>query len=482
MALPDVTLSVADGALGSLPPNTSNIHVKLGVSTTGTVNTLYQLSSVDTVKSVLTSGPLAEVAAYHLTIAGGPVLCMPINASVAGASTAVTQVGTGPAVTLTGAPNDEYIAVVTVVTGGAVGTATFTYSVDSGNTVSAVITTASTYLIPGTGVTLNFAAGTYVAATTYSFSTTPPGFSSTDITNAMTALFGYSQSWGILHLVGASSGSTDSANATASAGIFAVLATQMAGAFTNYRYARAVMEAPDQVLLGQQTTVTDGLLSAAFAASGDTRVGVAAGYVDLTSVLTGRQVRRAAAWPITARLGARSIVTDPGRYSDGNLPGIVRVWRDERKQPGLDAARFMTIRTHIGTVGYFASDGVMMAPTGSDYAYIANGRVMDLICAVARPAMLHYLNDSVRVNPDGTINDKDARAIEQYISAAIKAAVLQPGYISPPTGSTPLVQVNRTNNVLSTAQLLVKIRATPLGYLRAITADLGFNNVSLALS
>ena len=96
--------------------------------------------------------------------------------------------GSGPAVpTFTSSPVDFYRPLITITTGGAVGTAQFTYSLDGGQTTSAVITTAATYAIPGTGLVLGFV-GTSTAGDTYAFSTAGPTFSSTDLAAGLTPL------------------------------------------------------------------------------------------------------------------------------------------------------------------------------------------------------------------------------------------------------------------------------------------------------
>lgn len=90
----------------------------------------------------------------------------------------IVHVGTGPtlATLVTGTPvavplNSAGQAlplsvVVAIILGGAVGTATFQYSTNGGQTWSATTTTAATVAITD-GLTLNFAAGTYVANDTY---------------------------------------------------------------------------------------------------------------------------------------------------------------------------------------------------------------------------------------------------------------------------------------------------------------------------
>jgi hypothetical protein len=81
-----------------------------------------------------------------------------------------------PNIVASGAPDGKLTVVVTIVLGGALGTATFTWTAadpSTGRTVGestpVLTTTAGTYALPETGLTLTFAAGTYVAGNTYTF-------------------------------------------------------------------------------------------------------------------------------------------------------------------------------------------------------------------------------------------------------------------------------------------------------------------------
>lgn len=85
----------------------------------------------------------------------------------------VVHTGTGvvPGMTVTGTPsvspvNGSISVLIYIVLGGAVATATFQYSTDGGATWSDTTDTAATVAI-GNGLTLHFAAGTYVLGDTY---------------------------------------------------------------------------------------------------------------------------------------------------------------------------------------------------------------------------------------------------------------------------------------------------------------------------
>src|SRR5688572_16866562 len=165
ISIPNATQSIVDGGLAVVPAANDGVSVKVGTSTTGTVGFhSYAGSDTDTVGTDLGQGPLPDATVKNLVHSGGKqTIALKMAASTAGSSSAVTQSGAGPAVTLTGTPDDYYLGIVEITLGGARGTATFRYSLDGGDTYSDDILTAATYVLPN-GITLNFAVGTYVLA------------------------------------------------------------------------------------------------------------------------------------------------------------------------------------------------------------------------------------------------------------------------------------------------------------------------------
>lgn len=93
---------------------------------------------------------------------------------------AVAFAGSGPptAVAFSGTPLQPapFSIQVAMEDAGALGTATFEYSMDGGFTWSGEYTTAATVLLEGTGITVSFAAATYVSGDTYTAPYTGNGF------------------------------------------------------------------------------------------------------------------------------------------------------------------------------------------------------------------------------------------------------------------------------------------------------------------
>lgn len=557
MALPDVTISIQDGALGQVPASVANAQVKVGICSAGIVGTVYSFSDIGNAQQI-GQGPLVDAIAHTLAVAGGPVYAIPANPSTFGTNGAVTHTGPGtgtvaaslaPAqtiaikiilggtngtatfsislaggaygavipttggafsytvpgtlttitlaaattwvlgdiytvdtlggVTLTGSgpassnvthtdsPLDAYSFLVTISTAGGLGVGVFTYSADNGNSTSgqiAIPSGAGKYAIPNTGVVITFA-GTFTAADTYAWATTSAGFSTSDLTTAMTTLRANAAEWGFVHVV------ATWANAAAAAAAAAVMDTAMAAAEVQFRFAFGIIECP--------TTESDSTVATAFASFSSLRTMVVAGDAGLVSPINGRILRRNAAWVVAAHLAAIQAGEHPGFVGSRTpLKSIASLYRDEQKTQFLDAQRFTTLRTLPGRAGYFITRGMMMAPNGSDFNQVQRRRVMDVACRIARQAELPYLNGSVRVSPStGFIDERDAQAFEAKVNSQLKAGVVATG-----DASASSVVMSRTQNILATSSEPVTVRITPLGYLENIPTNIGFTNpAALAL-
>ncbi len=183
MSLPGITMTIEDGALGTLPPNTAGASAKIGICSKGTPGTIKGYSDINTLKNDLGSGPLVEAIGQVLNVAGGPVYAVPATPSTAGTAGVngtgggTTHVGPGTGTVAVSLAPDRII-VAKISTGGILATSQVQFSVNGG-AYSAPVPTAATIRVPGTLTVLSFAAGTYVLNDTYTVATsgvvTPSG-------------------------------------------------------------------------------------------------------------------------------------------------------------------------------------------------------------------------------------------------------------------------------------------------------------------
>lgn len=474
-----VTASVA-GTVGSVTktgPGTGTVTPSLGpdrivrakVSTGGTLGTAQVQFSVD--NGAYSTAVLSSASApWVYTVPGTLVkLSFPAGTYVlndvytANLNGTVSLVGTGPAgVTQASSPVDAYDVRITIATAGAPGVGAFTYSVDGGNVTSGVIAIpgGGVYSIPGTGVVLTFA-GTFTAGDVYSFATTAAGFTNSDVTAALDAVLAAPQEWGHVHVVGTP------ASAAAAASLAAAVDAKMTAAETSFRYAFAIIEAPQgEGDTAMQTAVANFLTPRVLEVGGD------AGVV---SVLSGLTQRRNGAWPVAARIAQIPIDEDPAWVGRGPLRNVTSIYRNEAATPGLDEARYTTLRTHVGRPGYYITNGRTMAAPGSDFTYIQFRRVMDRACQIVRAGILPYLNSSMRIDEEGKIDERDAAVITAAVNGQLRTGLVSPGHVS----DTEVV-IDRSANLLSGAALPVTVRIRPKGYAKQIEVSVGYTNPQLA--
>lgn len=464
-----LTQNILDPGLGSGGAAASTF-LFLGTASAGTVNTLYSFSRKSTVVSTLGQGTLPEAICTTLDIAGGPVYGMRVTGSVAGTTGAVTQSGGGPVVTAAGAANDAYQAIVTVRLGGALGVGKFSYSLDNGETESEtlVIPAGGSYLIPNTGVTLTFPAGTYVVDETYSFDTTAPYYSTTDIANAVTAIQATNKEFAVIVPLG------KPGDATTGATLFAALSTHMTSFENGYRYLGALQDAGDD---------TEANAITAFASSASSRIAVTFGDLVMSSSkpFAGWGRPKMGILPAVAAHAAKLLIsTKLSRVASGPLGGGIKsITHDSDKSATpLTGDRFTTLRTHQGRPGFYVAAAPMMAAAGSDYL---NGwnlrRVMDTACDIAAKEQLLFLDASARTNPDATILEEDAARWETRVQSALDAALKEVPNAEGTKGhvSDIVYAIDRENLFGQTNELITTVTGQPLGYAHDITSTLGLS-------
>ena len=153
--------------------------------------------------------PGVGYSALHIQDTGKPVLFVGIPIATPGTvgrqdTSGVT--GTSAITVAAGGSGalEEVDAILTVTTGGTIGTAgiVFDLSLDGGVTEKSIrLGTATSYTIPYVGITISFAAGTLVAGDVYTFTSTAPMWDSTGMAGARTQLAAQqkvSRSWVVI--------------------------------------------------------------------------------------------------------------------------------------------------------------------------------------------------------------------------------------------------------------------------------------------
>src|SRR5688572_30288838 len=110
MPIPGQSETINEFGTGVVDPATS-LPIVVGYTSLGTAGHPNVAATYSRIPDLLAGegqGPAVEDAAFILANVGGPVRVMPSTCSVAGVAGTVTPSGAGPAITLSGTPNDDY--------------------------------------------------------------------------------------------------------------------------------------------------------------------------------------------------------------------------------------------------------------------------------------------------------------------------------------------------------------------------------------
>lgn len=456
--LPDAYISITDFGLGILPGGSAGITAKVGVSSKGRVNQIALLSDSDQIAETFGTGVLVDSLGDSFSGGSKQLYAVRAAGDIAGTKSTVTKTAasvddTGT-VTVSGNPLDKYDVKIDIVSGGTLNVATFKYSLDGGTNYSAAVTvpTAGTFVLPDTGLTLTFE-GTYVAETTFAFTTTAPQASMASIIAAVNVLLDSALAYESIHVCGES----DQALWTA----MDVLMKQAEG---DYRYIYCNCDAP---YMNAGETVDEWVqrLIAMRADFASTRVQVHAAFGTVTDMLTGKQVVRNLGGIIRGYVCTLKRQESPGKVEKGGLSGVVNIQPEGLNNAhilALDNAGFTTVRKFIGLNGTYVTNGRMMSENGSDYEQEENRRVMDRSCELVRSQSLK----KVKAEAD----EEGIKTLEAFLTHAL-ADQIGDGEITSGT-----VVIPEGQDLYATSKIRVKIRIVPIPIMRFIEIDIGLTN------
>lgn len=117
-----------------------------------------------------------------------------------------------------------------------------------------------------------------------------------------------------------------------------------------------------------------------------------------------------------------------------------------------------------GTAGYYF--GVDNMASDDDFHILVHGRVIDKAHRVVVATVTPLLETTVRVNADGTINDADAKHLENIVKQQLQTQL---------AGQVSDIDVNVPTdaNIINTSTGGIEVKILPLGYLTWISVTIG---------
>lgn len=499
-----IEVDLVDNGGAAIVVPSQQVQLVLGCSSTGTVGQIVATRSSTTLGTTFGWGPLPEASGISC-LGNATVLACRVTTTTQGAATAVTFTGTGTSViTVTGNPDDTYYVQVNVVLGGTIATGpiTLAISLDAGRSFSPNISlgTATTYVIPGTGMTLNFGAGTLITGDKAVFSTTEPLWNTAGI---LAGLQAYAASpyalnpIGSIHIVGGSTaGGVPGADATTIGGYLegsVVGATATLPLFND-----AIINARDAHAptawggAGETESAWMTAILADFAAVAQRRITCCASNWNIPSALTNPlgfspKFRRPLAYAIAQRVVQIQAQRSWGRVKDGPLAAIVInptsdpndgfIYHDDSgfAPAGLGDFRFTTSTRRSGTTATFARSAATMAAVGSQFSQRPYMAVWNFAADIIQQTGQEVVNDNVRLLTSGLLDPRDAAKIGKSIDGELNAQMTSQQMIS----SVSTV-VDTSNNVQSTGQINTTTTMVARGIVLTVKATLQYNNPNQA--
>lgn len=467
MAIPTVTGTIQDPGLG-LVNITPTIPVFVGPSSGGTKNTVVPVTRLGGLAQ-FGYGPLTQAAGHCLAVAGGPVYCISANATAAGSNSEVNQTGEGESITLGGNPYMDYQGLLEITATGEAGAGKFRFSLDGGKTFSSELTIppGQEYLCPAGDVTISFGNGSFTAGDTFEWTSSAPSMNGSDLTAAINAL----EASGVVfdYIVVCHRPASASAGAT----LFSSLSALLAGLATRYRYTLAMMHSG--VESSMSTVVT------AHADLADWRIHdnpVDARLPDARPIMGYANPMMPSIYSLAARAKASALSENLGRVKSGPLVGLSEPSHDEAEDQVLNVAKLGSVRSHFGKPGFYATEGVVKSPNGSDFDVWEKGRVMNTACRTVVGVLQNQINENFATLADGTgrIDPLEKVTLEKELFSALRAVLLDTTSAKGTKGQVSAVSavVDGETNFLSTQRVDVDISVVPLGRARELHFTIGY--------
>lgn len=482
----DVEITILDNGAGTVVVPASSVAVVIGACSGGVAAQVVASRNANTLAAAVGSGPAVDKAAMIIA-AGGTVLFMKSATTTPGVASAVVstlKLGTS-VITVTGAPFDSYLVKVRVTNGGTIAAngIRFQISLDAGRNwgIEIALGTANTYAIVGTGLTLAFAAGTLLLGDTITFGCTEPLTTSASVQACLVALEASpyaTTGWGSLNITGPRSG-TDASS------IQGYLDTMVA----TKTWPRAIIEVRDCALpvayggAGETDAAWSTAIATDYSAVSAKRICAVAGNYNMNSMFPiasagTPRMRRNGAYALACRQVQIKPQTHAGRVSDGAIAQIIVDptndsfdgfnYHDDFNAPSLDVARFTSFRRRKGKPGFFVKNPKLMSPLGSFYTMLPIGNVSDIACSILNQVTGESINSDVRVNTNGTIDEKAAQAIEITVREALRAQMLAKSMIS-----DFVFAIDRSTNVKLTSTVNWASTIITRGYVLEIDGTVG---------
>lgn len=167
-----------------------------------------------------------------------------------------------------------------------------------------------------------------------------------------------------------------------------------------------------------------------------------------------------------------------GRVKTGSLPIEEAFLSDGTSQAehqikveALHKKGYVLIRSFVGKAGFYFTDDPTATSDADDFSSLARGRVIDKAFLLAYITYVTEVNDEIEVDKEGKMDAARLKELEANIAKTINQNMTAKGEIS-----SVNVVIDPEQNVLATDRMEIGLNITPVGYLKNLVVNLGFEN------
>lgn len=183
---------------------------------------------------------------------------------------------------------------------------------------------------------------------------------------------------------------------------------------------------------------------------------------------------------LLGRLSQIAVDKEPGRVKDGSLNAndiylnTTKVDLNESNGAvrSIETKGWITFTNYVNKSGYFFTNGWTATARTDDFDRLTRVRIIQKAERIVYDTYLNEILDDIELNPDtGQMSTNAAKFYQQIIQRAIDDSLTANDEIS-----RLEVQIDPTQNVLSTGQVCVDLRIVPDAYANEFKINLGYNN------
>ncbi len=182
---------------------------------------------------------------------------------------------------------------------------------------------------------------------------------------------------------------------------------------------------------------------------------------------------------LTGTYARLPVQRNPGRVKNGSLPVTAAYLTDGSLQSAGDLTKveavhkkgYVAIRQFTGKAGFYFTDDPTATSDADDCSSFARGRVIDKAYLLAYKTYIEEVNDEIEVDGDGKIDAARLKELEAKIENTVNQQMTANGEISSVEAA-----IDTEQNVLATDKIEIGLNITPVGYMKQIIVNLGFEN------